>query len=116
MKRPEHFEDYPHATEITPGVFVDPGNAVYLCDEQGEVATWNCDEVAEDPEAFTAAITAVVLAASYGASEVRKNIDDKGATLDKVIDNTADDWSACLGLRQHLKTVEFGFIRKGQSK
>lgn len=80
--------DYPGCSEIVPGVFVAPGDAVYIADADGEIATWNADEVAEDKEAFTAALCAVALATSRGPEAVRANIRDKGDTLDDLINDT----------------------------
>ena len=86
------FDDYKQFIELVPGVFLDnqdPNNtAVYIVDRNGEVAMWNSDEVAEDPLAFTAAITAVALAAAYDASKVRLNIENKGQCVDDMIAET----------------------------
>jgi len=87
-KRPEHYAEYADSTEIVPGVFVDPGDAVYIVDDIGEVASWNADEWAEDPEAVTATINACIVATKYGPAAVRKNIENKGATLMSLIEST----------------------------
>lgn len=63
---------YPGTIEVVPGVFIASGDAVYIADEQGEVVSWNHDEVAEDGEAFTAALNAVILATRAGANAVRR--------------------------------------------
>jgi hypothetical protein len=60
--------------EPAPGVVIacdenDPG--VYISDEQGEVVCWVYDEIVEDPEAWTASLHAVALAASKGPAAVR---------------------------------------------
>jgi hypothetical protein len=86
--RPAHFHDYPDASEVVPGVFVIPGDSVYIVDDDGEVVMWNLDEWAEDQTSVTAAICACILAAVKGAKAVRQNIADKGATLTALIDET----------------------------
>lgn len=73
MKRPKHYDDYADMNEVAPGVFVSPGDGVYLVDDIGEVVCWVATEM-EDPEAFTAAVSAVALAASKGVGEVRKKL------------------------------------------
>ena len=45
--------EYDRTTEIVPGVFLDPSAAVYIADRQGEVVTWNHEEIAEDPSGST---------------------------------------------------------------
>lgn len=86
------FDEYKDMIELVPGVFIcnqDPNaTAVHIVDRQSEVAMWNSDEVAEDPEAFIAAITAVALAAAYDASKVRLNIENKGQCVDDMIAET----------------------------
>lgn len=79
---------YPGTAEIVPGVFIAVGEAVYIADDKGEVVTWNADEVAEDGEAFTAALNAVILAALYGPDAVRDNLSSKGERLRELIDAT----------------------------
>jgi hypothetical protein len=79
---------YPGCTEVVPGVFISVGDAVYIADEKGEVVTWNADEVAEDGEAFTAALNGVILAALYGADAVRDNISSHGERLEELITST----------------------------
>jgi len=79
---------YPGCNEIVRGVFIAPGEAVYIADEQGEIATWNADEVAEDPDAFTAALAAVALATKEGPQAVRDNITSKGERLRERIEAT----------------------------
>jgi hypothetical protein len=81
MKRARHFDEYSDTPEIVPGVFVAPGSALYIVDEQGEVCSWNYDEICEDGEAFTAAINAAILATAKGANAVRQNIESKGITI-----------------------------------
>lgn len=44
---------------------------VYISDEEGEVVCWIYDEIVEDPEAWTASLHAVALAASKGPAAVR---------------------------------------------
>jgi hypothetical protein len=77
--------EYGDCIEILPGIFVDVGNAIYIADDNGEVASWNLDEWLEDPDAITATICAVALAAKKGANSVRENIKTKGLTLDRMI-------------------------------
>jgi hypothetical protein len=88
------FDEYREYIELVPGVFldnIDPDNtAVYIVDRNGEVVMWNSDEVAEDPYAFTAAITAVALAAKYNASKVRLNLENNGQCVDDMIRHTGE--------------------------
>lgn len=84
------FDEYSEfLIELVPGVFIDnkdPNNtAVYIVDRKGESATWNSTEVAEDPMAFIAAISAVALAAKYNSHAVRENIENKGKNLDAMV-------------------------------
>ena len=61
--------------EIAPGVIVafdGPNSGVYISDELGEVVCWVYDEIEEDPEAWTASLRAVAIAARLGASAVRE--------------------------------------------
>ncbi len=89
-KRASHYAGYAHDPEIVPGVFVSTEDqAVYIVDDRGEVACWNSDEWAEDPEAAIATINAVILAAVKGAAAVRENIKLKGHTLKQLIHETA---------------------------
>jgi hypothetical protein len=73
--------------EVVPGVFIEPGSAVYIVDEIGEVVSWNEDEF-DDPFAVTAALNAVALAASKGAGAVRQNLLDHGISLDALLCET----------------------------
>lgn len=59
-----------------PGVFVDTEEftAVYIVDDEGEVVCWICDEIKEDPSAWTASLNAVALAAKQGPAAVRRSI------------------------------------------
>lgn len=84
MSRPAHYAEYADLPEIVPGVFV-AGDAVYIVDDDGEVVSWNADEIADDSMAFTAAVSAVALAAKRGAAAVRANIETAGDTLDDLI-------------------------------
>jgi hypothetical protein len=68
-------------------VFIGPGE-VYILDARGEIVHWNAEEVAEDEEAFTAALTAVALAAREGPEAVRDNITSKGERLSELIEAT----------------------------
>ena len=79
---------YTGCTEVTPGLFISDEGEVYIHDEEGEVCCWVHDELAEDPEAATAALTAVALAAKRGAAAVRRNLTDKGNTLGELIRST----------------------------
>jgi hypothetical protein len=90
-QRAEHFEDYADITEVSEGVFIDAGNAVYIVDDEGEVVSWNADEAAEDGEAFTAALNATALACLCGAGAVRECIATNGATLENLIQQTYDE-------------------------
>ena len=67
--------------EIVPGVVIahdDECPGVYINDEQGEVVCWVYDEIAEDPEAWTACMHAVAMASSLGPSAVREWIKNRG--------------------------------------
>jgi hypothetical protein len=86
-----HYAEYADIPEIAPGVFVTPGDAVYIVDDEGEVVTWNADEAAEDGFAFTAALNAVALATKHGAAAVRANIADAGQTLERMILETGGE-------------------------
>jgi len=83
-----HLKEYEKFTEIVPGVFYEPGEAVYIVDGKGEVCSWNADEWAEDPMAITAAIIAVILAATKGPIAVRENIANHGSTAEGMINRT----------------------------
>jgi hypothetical protein len=83
-----HLKEYEKFTEIVPGVFYEPGEAVYIVDGKGEVCCWNADEWAEDPTAITATIVAVALAASKGPIAVRENLASKGNTVQSLINGT----------------------------
>lgn len=83
-----HLKDYENFTEIVPGVFYEPGEAVYIVDGKGEVCSWNADEWAEDPTAITATIVAVALAAAKGPIAVRENIANNGSTIEGLINRT----------------------------
>lgn len=87
--RPHHYMLYSGIPEVAPGVFVDPGESVTIVDDEGEVATWTADEVAEDDDAFTAAVNAAVLAALKGAAAVRENIETRGEVLVRHIEEVA---------------------------
>ena len=88
QNRATHYDNYSEYTEIVPGVFYEPGDAVYIVDDEGEVISWNCDEWADDTDAITATITAVVLATKRGAMAVRTNINGGGAELIDLIEET----------------------------
>jgi hypothetical protein len=83
-----HLKEYENFTEIVPGVFYEPGEAVYIVDGKGEVCSWNADEWAEDPTAITATIVAVALAAAKGPSSVRHNLETKGLIASDLIYRT----------------------------
>jgi len=90
--RPSHFHGYEQAfTEIVPGVFYAPGDAVYIVDDEGEVVSWNRDEWHDDSEAVTATVTAVALAAKCGAAAVRCNINSGGEALDELLIETYEE-------------------------
>lgn len=86
------FDEYKQYIELVPGVFLDntdpDATAVYIVDRNGEIVMWNSDEVAEDPYAFTAAVTAVALAAKYDVSKVRLNLENGGQCVDDMIRQT----------------------------
>jgi hypothetical protein len=92
MTNADPYEDFEHFVELVPGVFVDEQiegyTAVHFVDSEGESATWNSDEVAEDPSAFIAAITAVALAAKHKTAFVRTNIKNKGQCVADLIAET----------------------------
>ena len=71
----EKFESDPDLIEVTKGVFVSSGEAVYIVDDQGEVISWNLDEWTDDPEIVTGCVVSCIVAAQKGASAVRKNIE-----------------------------------------
>lgn len=76
--------EYVSSTEIVPGVFLDPSVAVYIADRQGEVVSWNHEEIVADPSGFTAVVAAVAIATKYGPSAVRENIETGGAVLARL--------------------------------
>lgn len=84
----KHLKEYEKFTEIVPGVFYEPGEAVYIVDPNGEVCSWNADEWAEDPMVITATIVAVILAATKGPAAVRDNLENKGLTASDLIYKT----------------------------
>ena len=88
LSRPKHYDQYADIPEIVPGVFVEPGDAVYIVDAQGEVCSWNADEWQEDPEAVTATVSAVILAATLGAAACRENLKDRGTLVEGLIRRT----------------------------
>lgn len=70
-----------HADDIepVPGVVIALDGecpSVYIRDSQGEVVMWNYDEIVEDPEAWTASLHAVALAASKGPAAVREFLEN----------------------------------------
>lgn len=71
---------YPGTTEIVPGVFIDFSSdaAVYIADANGEIVTWNYDEVKEDPGAWTASLVGVILAAKRGTDANREVLERSG--------------------------------------
>ena len=90
MPRPPHYAEYQDIPEIVPGVFVLPGAGVYIVDDDGEVCSWNDGEWEGDPEAVTATVNAVALAAAKGAAAVRRNIASRGAVIDQLIQETGE--------------------------
>lgn len=83
------YEDDPNLIEVTKGVFVSTGDAVYIVDDQGEVTSWNSDEWAEDAESVTACVVASIVAAQKGAGAVRKNIELSGQILRSMTEHFA---------------------------
>ena len=84
-------EQYPGAVEVVPGVFIDPpcgGASIFIADEEGEIVMWNHDEITEDVSGFTAALTAVAIAAKMGPEAVRRNIIEQGQVLRHLIERT----------------------------
>ena len=86
---------YEGCTQIVPGVWADK-TAVYIRDGEGEIVTWNIDEIAEEAEgdddgstAFLAVVSAVALAAKKGPGAVRANLADHGRTLQELVEETA---------------------------
>ena len=79
-------KQYENLSEISRGVFVSPGDAVYIVDDIGEVCSWNLDEWAEDADTVTATIFAVAIASKLGPEAVRANIESKGLVLEKLVE------------------------------
>ena len=79
------YEDDPNLIEVTKGVFVSVGDAVYIVDDQGEVTSWNQDEWSEDAESVTACVVACIVAAQKGAGAVRKNIELSGSIVRDMV-------------------------------
>jgi hypothetical protein len=88
-------DEYEGCPQVVPGVFIEAGEAVYIVDDEGEVVSWNYNEIEEDEEAFTAALTAVALAAKWGPRAVRNNIGD-GSILEDLIKATALERAATM--------------------
>ena len=66
--------------EPVPGVVIaigGDGSGVYISDDEGEIVCWIYDEIVEDPEAWTASLHAVAMAASEGPAAVRKFLNAK---------------------------------------
>jgi hypothetical protein len=62
---------------VVPGVEIavgGDGSGVYISDEHGEIVCWIYDEIVEDPEAWTASLHAVALAASGQFAKIREMI------------------------------------------
>ena len=59
-----------------PGVEIVMGadGGVYISDEHGEIVMWHYEEIAEDPEAWTASLHAVGLAARGEFDKIRSLI------------------------------------------
>lgn len=81
--------EYPGCVEVVNGVFISDEGEVYIHDTEGEVCCWVHDELVEDPQAATAAFTAIALAAKMGAKAVRNNLVDRGTTLGVLVKHTA---------------------------
>jgi hypothetical protein len=79
------YEDDPNLIEVTKGVFVSVGDAVYIVDDQGEVTSWNQDEWSEDAESVTACAVACIVAAQKGAGAVRRNMELSGSIVRDMI-------------------------------
>lgn len=109
------FDQYKDYVELVPGVFIDNqdpnATAVHIVDRNGEICMWNSDEVAEDPLAFTAAITAVTLAAAYNANKVRLNIENKGLCVDDMIAHTGRTVGNMLPLPDYHDHFVMGYTR-----
>lgn len=90
MNRPRHFDNYSGIPEIVPGIFVEPSDAVYIVDDEGEVVSWNSDEWEEDPEAVTATVNAVILATKQGANAVRQNMKTGGILRSLIMDTDTE--------------------------
>lgn len=81
------YEDDPNLIEVTKGVFVSVGDAIYIVDDQGEVTSWNQDEWSEDSDSVTACAVACIVAAQKGAGAVRKNIELSGQIVRGMVQN-----------------------------
>jgi len=107
MSRAKHFEQYGDIPEVVPGVFVDPGQMVYIVDARGEVVSWGEDEWADDTYSVTAAVTAVAIAALDGASMVRLNIARSGEVLRSFIGLTAERLQDAVPLHdEHWRAIK----------
>jgi hypothetical protein len=109
------FDEYKQFIELVPGVFLDNqdpnATAVYIVDRNGEICMWNSDEVAEDPEAFIAAITAVALAAKYQAGFVRTNLENKGRCVEDMIAETGRTVANMLPLPDYDDKQTVGYTK-----
>lgn len=105
LKPPTIFDNYDHLLEIVPGVFIDNANkevtAVYIVDRDGEIVCWNTDEFADDATGFTAALTAVALAAKHGARMVRLNLQNDGEIIIDLCEETARTVNRMMPLPDH---------------
>ena len=87
MSELSEYKNDPNLVEVTKGVFVAIGEAVYIVDDQGEVTSWNCDEWTEDTDSVTACAVACIVAAQKGPEAVRKNIELSGEIVKKMIED-----------------------------
>lgn len=65
--------------EIAPGVVVcydSEASGLYISDGHGEIVCWVYDEIVEDPEAWTASLRAVAIAAQNGPGAVRTFLEE----------------------------------------
>jgi hypothetical protein len=56
---------------VFPGIDITV-EGVYISDDLGEIVCWVYEEIEEDPEAWTASLRAVALAAAHGPVAVRR--------------------------------------------
>lgn len=79
-------------SEPFPGVEIvhddDGDGGVYISDVHGEIVMWLYEEIVEDPDAWTASLRAVGLAARGEFAEIRKLIGREIPVLDRLAKET----------------------------